>query len=137
MKEKKTEKNEERMKYGEKRFSDGPTRETVNQDTYVGKKLTKLSPKSCAHVIIMKSSTLTSFIAILNPDHALEKRNKNKARELSRKQKEKARKDSRVPSAVAVCFTCFLREARLCKTRFGGGKPLRVVWLYVRHLRSG
>ena len=51
-----------------------------DQNTHVGKKLTKLSPRSCAHVIIMKSRTLGSFTAILNPYHALAKgtRERNK-----------------------------------------------------------
>ena len=47
--------------------------EIKKEDAYVGKKLTKLSPSSCEHVITAKMETLRSFIASLNPDHILYK----------------------------------------------------------------
>lgn len=40
---------------------------------YVGKKLTKLRPRSCEQVITAKIETLISFIASFNPDHILRK----------------------------------------------------------------
>ena len=71
----------------------------VTRSSYVGKKLMKLQPRSCEHVITAIMDTLGSFIANTKPFQALRRGN------LAYEELIYGGIDGRIYCSIVVCFT--------------------------------